>query len=71
MMRAQSEHYAYPCIYLFHFLGLFMQENNIYQRVVDAGKFGSTSFLDIGCCSKYFAIDRGSVTQGPTQWAPM
>ena len=49
-----SEHYAYPCIYLFHFLGLFTQENEIYQTVVNAGKTGSTAYLDIGCCSKFF-----------------
>ncbi|GJE92394.1 S-adenosyl-L-methionine-dependent methyltransferase [Phanerochaete sordida] len=42
--------YAYPCIYMFHFVRLFMRENPIYPAVVAAGQSKPTVFLDLGCC---------------------
>ncbi len=46
-----SEKYPYPCIRGFHYVNLFMARNEIYPRVVEAGKAGHTLFLDLGCMS--------------------
>ncbi len=46
-----SEKYPYPCIRGFHYVNLFMARNEIYPKVVEAGKAGHTLFLDLGCMS--------------------
>ncbi|KAI0371999.1 hypothetical protein BV20DRAFT_992286 [Pilatotrama ljubarskyi] len=47
--RAYAQ-YPYPCIRGFHFVNLMMPRNAIYPTVLEAGKRGTTLFLDLGCC---------------------
>ncbi|TFK84974.1 hypothetical protein K466DRAFT_552778 [Polyporus arcularius HHB13444] len=49
VQKRAYEKYPYPCIRGFHFVNLFMARNEIYPKVVEAGKAGHTLFLDLGC----------------------
>ncbi|TCD66533.1 hypothetical protein EIP91_001254 [Steccherinum ochraceum] len=50
VQKRAYEKYPYPCIRGFHHVNLMMSKNAVYHEVVESGKSGNTTFLDLGCC---------------------
>ncbi|TCD65129.1 hypothetical protein EIP91_003060 [Steccherinum ochraceum] len=48
--RRAYEKYPYPCLRGFYHIHFEMMRTSVYREILEAGRSGNTTFLEIGCC---------------------
>ncbi|TCD65128.1 Mitochondrial ATPase complex subunit atp10 [Steccherinum ochraceum] len=50
VQKKAYDQYPYPCIRYFYYVHLSMSKSPVYDEILEAGRSGKTTFLDLGCC---------------------